>query len=156
MDSKLPIDILENVIQLAIEGCKAIANYIREVRTHSHFCDYTKRSQSIVYINFFVHCRFYWRTQNNLSIDEVYSFIVAEVMFPIDCHITLVYAYAWLLLPKVMFFFQICRFNPTAFVFFFSFHFGWEFSCILLFFCIMFFVYHKSLKIRRLVKQMKN
>ncbi|KAG5140236.1 hypothetical protein JHK84_034004 [Glycine max] len=30
MDSKLPIDILENVMQLAIEGCKAIANYIRE------------------------------------------------------------------------------------------------------------------------------
>jgi exosome complex component RRP41 len=33
MDSKLPIDILENVMQLATEGCKAIANYIREVRT---------------------------------------------------------------------------------------------------------------------------
>jgi len=32
MDSKLPIDILENVMQLATEGCKAIANYIREVR----------------------------------------------------------------------------------------------------------------------------
>ncbi|BAU03180.1 hypothetical protein VIGAN_UM033800 [Vigna angularis var. angularis] len=31
MDSKLPIDILENVMQLAIEGCKAIANYIREI-----------------------------------------------------------------------------------------------------------------------------
>ncbi|KAI4355186.1 hypothetical protein L6164_003980 [Bauhinia variegata] len=31
MDSKLPIDILENVMQLAIEGCKAIANHIREV-----------------------------------------------------------------------------------------------------------------------------
>ncbi|KAI5423872.1 Exosome complex component rrp41, variant 2 [Lathyrus oleraceus] len=31
MDSKLPIDILENVIQLATEGCKAIANYIREI-----------------------------------------------------------------------------------------------------------------------------
>lgn len=33
MDAKLPIDIFENVMQLAIEGCKAIANYIREVRT---------------------------------------------------------------------------------------------------------------------------
>jgi exosome complex component RRP41 len=32
MDSKLPIDIFENVMQLAIEGCKAVANYIREVR----------------------------------------------------------------------------------------------------------------------------
>ncbi|ESW19265.1 hypothetical protein PHAVU_006G109900 [Phaseolus vulgaris] len=31
MDSKLPIDILETVMQLAIEGCKAIANYIREI-----------------------------------------------------------------------------------------------------------------------------
>ncbi|RDY03329.1 Exosome complex component RRP41-like protein, partial [Mucuna pruriens] len=31
MDSKLPIDILDNVMQLAIEGCKAIANYIREI-----------------------------------------------------------------------------------------------------------------------------
>ncbi|TKY61294.1 Exosome complex component RRP41 [Spatholobus suberectus] len=31
MDSKLPIDILENVMQLAVEGCKAIANYIREI-----------------------------------------------------------------------------------------------------------------------------
>ncbi|KAK4563402.1 hypothetical protein RGQ29_005783 [Quercus rubra] len=31
MDSKLPIDIFENVMQLAIEGCKAIANYIREI-----------------------------------------------------------------------------------------------------------------------------
>ena len=47
MDSKLPIDILENVMQLAIEGCKAIANYIREVRTSRHFCDYTKRSKNI-------------------------------------------------------------------------------------------------------------
>lgn len=32
MDAKLPMDIFENVMQLAIEGCKAIANYIREVR----------------------------------------------------------------------------------------------------------------------------
>nr|XP_023875522.1 exosome complex component RRP41 homolog [Quercus suber] len=32
MDSKLPIDIFENVMQLAIEGCKAVANYIREVK----------------------------------------------------------------------------------------------------------------------------
>ncbi|XP_042424117.1 exosome complex component RRP41 homolog [Zingiber officinale] len=31
MGSKLPIDIFENVMQLAIEGCKAIAQYIREV-----------------------------------------------------------------------------------------------------------------------------
>nr|CAD1823730.1 unnamed protein product [Ananas comosus var. bracteatus] len=31
MDAKLPMDIFENVMQLAIEGCKAIANYIREV-----------------------------------------------------------------------------------------------------------------------------
>ncbi|RYR21088.1 hypothetical protein Ahy_B03g066333 isoform A [Arachis hypogaea] len=31
MDSKLPIDILENVMQLATEGCKAVANYIREI-----------------------------------------------------------------------------------------------------------------------------
>lgn len=30
MDSKLPIDIFENVMQLAIEGCKAVATYIRE------------------------------------------------------------------------------------------------------------------------------
>ncbi|CAL9135037.1 unnamed protein product [Musa textilis] len=31
MDAKLPIDIFENVMQLAIEGCKAIAQYIRGV-----------------------------------------------------------------------------------------------------------------------------
>uniref|UniRef100_A0A7N0RCP5 Exosome complex component RRP41 homolog n=1 Tax=Kalanchoe fedtschenkoi TaxID=63787 RepID=A0A7N0RCP5_KALFE len=31
MDAKLPIDTFENVMQLATEGCKAIANYIREV-----------------------------------------------------------------------------------------------------------------------------
>ena len=33
MDSTLPIDIFENVMQLAIEGCKAVANYIPEVST---------------------------------------------------------------------------------------------------------------------------
>jgi len=31
MDAKLPIDTFENVMGLAIEGCKAIATYIREV-----------------------------------------------------------------------------------------------------------------------------
>lgn len=31
MDSKLPMDIFENVMQLATEGCKAVANYIHEV-----------------------------------------------------------------------------------------------------------------------------
>ncbi|KAG8477470.1 hypothetical protein CXB51_030929 [Gossypium anomalum] len=31
MDAKLPVDIFENVMGLATEGCKAIANYIREV-----------------------------------------------------------------------------------------------------------------------------
>ncbi|XVF73076.1 hypothetical protein PTKIN_Ptkin12aG0172200 [Pterospermum kingtungense] len=31
MDAKLPVDIFENVMGLAIEGCKAVANYIREV-----------------------------------------------------------------------------------------------------------------------------
>lgn len=31
MDAKLPLDIFENVMQLAAEGCKAIAEYIREV-----------------------------------------------------------------------------------------------------------------------------
>ncbi|KAG0486866.1 hypothetical protein HPP92_008961 [Vanilla planifolia] len=31
MDAKLPIEIFENVMQLAIEGCKAIGQYIREV-----------------------------------------------------------------------------------------------------------------------------
>ena len=34
MDAKLPMDVFENVMQLAIEGCKAIANYIREVRKY--------------------------------------------------------------------------------------------------------------------------
>lgn len=32
MDSKLPMDIFETVMQLATEGCKAVANYIHEVR----------------------------------------------------------------------------------------------------------------------------
>lgn len=31
MDAKLPLDLFENVMQLAAEGCKAIAEYIREV-----------------------------------------------------------------------------------------------------------------------------
>ncbi|GFS38750.1 3'-5'-exoribonuclease family protein [Actinidia rufa] len=31
MDAKLPMDTFENVMQLAIEGCKAVATYIREV-----------------------------------------------------------------------------------------------------------------------------
>ena len=31
MDAKLPLDIFENVMQLATEGCKAIAKEIREV-----------------------------------------------------------------------------------------------------------------------------
>ncbi|KAM7253633.1 hypothetical protein ACFE04_021787 [Oxalis oulophora] len=31
MDSKLPTDIFENVMELAMEGCKAIANYLREI-----------------------------------------------------------------------------------------------------------------------------
>ncbi|KAJ0986222.1 hypothetical protein J5N97_004578 [Dioscorea zingiberensis] len=31
MDAKLPMDIFENVMQLAIEGCKAVAQYIHEV-----------------------------------------------------------------------------------------------------------------------------
>ena len=31
MDSKLPLDIFENVMQLATEGCKAIAKELREV-----------------------------------------------------------------------------------------------------------------------------
>ncbi|CAA3006290.1 exosome complex component RRP41 homolog [Olea europaea subsp. europaea] len=38
MDAKLPIDIFENVMQLAIEGCKAVANYIREVRAFNLIC----------------------------------------------------------------------------------------------------------------------
>lgn len=32
MDAKLQLDTFENVMQLAIEGCKAVAAYIREVR----------------------------------------------------------------------------------------------------------------------------
>ncbi|KAM1070379.1 hypothetical protein ACFX13_002226 [Malus domestica] len=31
MDAKLPLDIFENVMQLAVEGCKAVATYIRQV-----------------------------------------------------------------------------------------------------------------------------
>ena len=31
MDAKLPLDMFENVMQLAIEGCKAIAKELREV-----------------------------------------------------------------------------------------------------------------------------
>jgi exosome complex component RRP41 len=41
MDAKLPMDTFENVMELAIEGCKAIANYIREVNNFllfSIFC----------------------------------------------------------------------------------------------------------------------
>ncbi|KAK8702467.1 hypothetical protein V6N13_020821 [Hibiscus sabdariffa] len=37
MDAKLPVDIFENVMGLAIEGCKAVANYIREVRMVASF-----------------------------------------------------------------------------------------------------------------------
>nr|GEY68822.1 exosome complex component RRP41 homolog [Tanacetum cinerariifolium] len=31
IDAKLPMDIFENVMQLATKGCKAVANYTREV-----------------------------------------------------------------------------------------------------------------------------
>ncbi|KAE8699791.1 Detected protein of confused Function [Hibiscus syriacus] len=50
MDAKLPMDIFENVMGLAIEGCKAVANYIREVR-------------------------YYWRIPSNWSIAGAYKFI---------------------------------------------------------------------------------
>ncbi|KAK8565740.1 hypothetical protein V6N12_059294 [Hibiscus sabdariffa] len=36
MDAKLPVDIFENVMGLAIEGCKAVANYIREDHQFKH------------------------------------------------------------------------------------------------------------------------
>ena len=38
MDAKLPMDTFENVMELAIEGCKAIATYIREVHIFLLFC----------------------------------------------------------------------------------------------------------------------
>ncbi|KAJ8573107.1 hypothetical protein K7X08_009618 [Anisodus acutangulus] len=31
MDAKLPIDIFENVMQLAVEGCKEVESYIRKI-----------------------------------------------------------------------------------------------------------------------------
>jgi exosome complex component RRP41 len=33
MDAKLPMDTFETVMELATEGCKAIATYIREVES---------------------------------------------------------------------------------------------------------------------------
>jgi exosome complex component RRP41 len=33
MDAKLPMDTFETVMELATEGCKAIATYIREVKS---------------------------------------------------------------------------------------------------------------------------
>lgn len=64
MDAKLPMDIFENVMQLAIEGCKAIANYIREVRTVSfryiitfvHLCF----SSKLYFFNFVIFIFFSW------------------------------------------------------------------------------------------------
>ena len=35
MDAKLPMDTFETVMDLATEGCKAIATYIREVKNRS-------------------------------------------------------------------------------------------------------------------------
>ena len=37
MDAKLPMDTFETVMDLATEGCKAIATYIREVKNRSLF-----------------------------------------------------------------------------------------------------------------------
>ncbi|KAF2315237.1 hypothetical protein GH714_038543 [Hevea brasiliensis] len=50
MDAKLPVDIFENVMQLAIEGCKAIANYIGEFKENIYGSDH-KYNDS--YIRFF-------------------------------------------------------------------------------------------------------
>lgn len=61
MDSKLPIDILENVMQLATEGCKAIANYIREVRICLIYV--IGIGKNTVHIHFVAYSRFlYWLT----------------------------------------------------------------------------------------------
>lgn len=56
MDAKLPMDIFENVMQLAIEGCKAVAHYMREVRDvlfHLHFFKFSKFVWLLVYLLIF-------------------------------------------------------------------------------------------------------
>ena len=64
MDAKLPMDIFENVMQLAIEGCKAVAHYIREVRDvvfHLHFFTFSKFVLLLVYpvvFTLFLSCLF--------------------------------------------------------------------------------------------------
>ncbi|CAL5339926.1 unnamed protein product [Camellia sinensis] len=56
MDARLPIDMFENVMQLAIEGCKAVANYIRE--------------------------EFYKKTPNNWSVVGAHSLVAILALLP--------------------------------------------------------------------------
>lgn len=56
MDAKLPLDIFENVMQLAIEGCKAIANYIREVRESQVDLLLVKKNMGLFILKFDIFC----------------------------------------------------------------------------------------------------
>lgn len=69
MDAKLQMETFENVMQLAIEGCKAVASYIREVRLVT--C-----TEIISYVHFFIfyfcdkfccNDRYYWKTPSSWS-----------------------------------------------------------------------------------------
>ena len=56
MDAKLPMDTFENVMGLAIEGCKAIASYIQEVNNFLlifHYSCLHFISSFSVYIDFY-------------------------------------------------------------------------------------------------------
>ncbi|PRQ24367.1 putative exosome complex component Rrp42, archaea, PNPase/RNase PH domain-containing protein [Rosa chinensis] len=80
MDAKLSLDTFENVMQLAIEGCKAVADYIREVSAF-HFLFFFSNDKLSIVDHVDEHCLlstydgYYWRTQSNCSIVEEHSFI---------------------------------------------------------------------------------
>uniref|UniRef100_A0A803M4Y1 Uncharacterized protein n=1 Tax=Chenopodium quinoa TaxID=63459 RepID=A0A803M4Y1_CHEQI len=97
MDSKLPLDTFETVMQLATEGCKAVANYIREVRTLLALLPYSNINMVIysysanarnsclcIHViypakhHLYLVDRYCLRTLSNFSIDEVHSLRAAR------------------------------------------------------------------------------
>ncbi|GMH01255.1 hypothetical protein Nepgr_003094 [Nepenthes gracilis] len=79
MDSKLPMDMFENVMQLAIEGCKAIASYIREVLLENiKQLEYRRGVENNKIIGRLICCRFSVATNVFLS--------AAANQFSTDCN----------------------------------------------------------------------
>lgn len=66
------MDTFENVMQLAIEGCKAVATYIREVRLYTHTHTVEIFNSCLHSIKLFRSHRYYWKTPSSWSLAEVY------------------------------------------------------------------------------------